>query len=125
MKEAEVDIVGMAHDGRGIARIDGKTVFVTGGLPGERARIVLRQRKRQFDEGEVLELLSRSPDRVEPRCQHFAMCGGCALQHLNPQAQIAAKQQVLADNLERIGKLQVERWLAPLTGEPWGYRRKG
>lgn len=125
MTETEVDIVGLAHDGRGVARIDGKTVFVTGALPGERARIALRRHKRQFDEGELLELLSPSPERVVPRCRHFDLCGGCSLQHMDAAAQIAAKQQVLADNFQRIAKLDVPRWLPPLIGEPWGYRRKG
>jgi len=60
-----------------------------------------------------------------PRCIHFGVCGGCALQHLAPAAQIAAKQRVLAENFERIGKVAPERWLDPLTSEPWGYRRKG
>ncbi|NCT66274.1 MAG: 23S rRNA (uracil(1939)-C(5))-methyltransferase RlmD [Rhodanobacteraceae bacterium] len=125
MQTFEVDITDLTHDGRGVARIDGKTVFVAGALPGERARIHLTKRSRHFDEGKVDELLSRSPDRVEPRCPHFGTCSGCSLQHLAPAAQIAAKQHVLAENFERIGKVAPQRWLEPLTDEPWGYRRKG
>ncbi|MFM2288532.1 MAG: hypothetical protein RL684_1675, partial [Pseudomonadota bacterium] len=125
MQTFEVDITDLTHDGRGVARIDGKTVFVAGALPGERARIHLTKRSRHFDEAKVDELLSRSPDRVEPRCPHFGTCSGCSLQHLAPAAQIAAKQHVLAENFERIGKVAPQRWLEPLTDEPWGYRRKG
>ena len=125
MQTPEVDITDLSHDGRGVARIDGKTVFVAGALPGERARIRLTRRSRHFDEAKVEELLSRSADRVEPRCVHFGTCSGCSLQHLSPEAQIAAKQRVLAENFERIGKVEPARWLDPLIDEPWGYRRKG
>lgn len=125
MQTPEVDITDLTHDGRGVARIDGKTVFVAGALPGERARIHLTKRSRHFDEARVEELLVRSPERIEPRCVHFGTCSGCSLQHLPPAAQIAAKQRVLAENFERIGKVSPQRWLDPLSDEAWGYRRKG
>jgi 23S rRNA (uracil1939-C5)-methyltransferase len=125
MQNHEVDITDLTHDGRGVARIEGKTVFVSGALPGERARIRLVKRSRHFDEGRVEELLVRSPERIEPRCVHFGTCSGCSLQHLPPEAQIKAKQRVLAENFERIGKVEPGRWLDPLTDAPWGYRRKG
>ncbi len=119
-----LDITDLSHDGRGVARHEGKAVFVTGALPGEQVRAQVRCSRKQFDEGTVLEVLSPSPDRVVPKCAHFGLCGGCALQHLAPQAQIAAKQHTLAENFERIGQVRPERWLEPLAGEPWGYRRK-
>jgi len=122
---AEIEVTDLSHDGRGVARIDGKAVFVRGALPGERATVRIVRRKRSFDEAEVETLHSRSPDRVEPRCAHFGQCAGCNLQHLAPAAQIAAKQRVLAENFERIGKVAPERWLPPLADAPWGYRRKG
>lgn len=125
MQTIEVDITDLSHDGRGVARIDGKTVFVAGALPGERARIRMVKRSRNFDEAKAEELLTRSPLRVEPRCAHFGTCSGCSLQHLAPEEQIAAKQRVLAENFERIGKVAPARWLDPLTDQPWGYRRKG
>lgn len=121
----EADIFDLSHDGRGVARIDGKTVFIAGALPGERVRARRTQRHRSFDEAKVEEILVPSPDRVEPRCPHFGNCGGCALQHLPAEKQIEAKQRVLAENFERIGKVSPQRWLEPLSGEPWGYRRKG
>ncbi|BFI96002.1 MAG: 23S rRNA (uracil(1939)-C(5))-methyltransferase RlmD [Rhodanobacter sp.] len=123
--ELEADIADLAHDGRGVARIDGKAVFVAGALEGERVRLRLRKRHRHFDEAEVVEVLAASPHRVAPKCAHFGVCGGCSLQHLDAGAQIAAKQRVLADNFARIGKVEPARWLAPLVHEPWGYRRKG
>jgi 23S rRNA (uracil1939-C5)-methyltransferase len=120
----ELDIVDLSHDGRGVGRLDGKTVFVDGALPGERVRARLLRRKRSFDQAEVVEILQPSPDRVEPGCAHFGRCGGCALQHLNPAAQILAKQRVLLENFERIGQVQPARVLPPLTSAVWGYRRK-
>ncbi len=125
MQTHEVDITDLSHDGRGVAHIDGKAVFVIGGLPGERAVVRIAARHRNFDEARIETLLTRSPERVEPRCPHFGTCGGCALQHLAPAAQIAAKQRVLAENFERIGKVEPARWLDPLTAAEWGYRRKG
>ena len=124
-QEQEVDITDLTHDGRGVAHLDGKAVFVAGALPGERVRVRYTTRHRHFDEARIEELLTRSPDRIEPRCPHFGSCGGCALQHLPTAAQIAAKQRVLAENFERIGKVEPARWLDPLTDESWGYRRKG
>ncbi len=125
MQNHDVEITDLSHDGRGVARIDGKTVFVAGALPGERVRLGRVQRHRNYDEAKVEEILVRSPQRIEPRCAHFGTCSGCSLQHLSPEVQIAAKQHVLVENFERIGKVSPERWLEPLTGEPWGYRRKG
>jgi 23S rRNA (uracil1939-C5)-methyltransferase len=122
--ELELDIIDLSHDGRGVARHEGKAVFVTGALPGERVRARQTLRKKNFDEAATLEVLRASPERVEPRCVHFGTCGGCALQHLAPAAQIAAKQEVLLENFERIGHVRPERVLPALSGEPWGYRRK-
>ena len=121
----EAVITDLSHDGRGVARIDGKTVFVSGALLGEQVMAKLRKRHRHFDEAEVVELITRSPHRVEPRCRHFGQCSGCSLQHLDAESQIATKQRVLAENFERIGRVTPQSWLPPLTGEPWGYRRKG
>ncbi len=79
---------------------------------------------RNFDEGTTEEVLDASPQRVTPRCAHFNICGGCALQHLAPHAQIEAKQTILLENFQRLGSVQPERVLPPLTGPIWGYRRK-
>jgi len=120
-----LDIENFTHDGRGVARVDGKAIFVSGALVGERVVAKLTAKHRQYDEAEVIEILQASPDRVVPGCAHFGICGGCALQHLAPAAQIAAKQQTLLDNLSRIGDVTPKRILEPLQGDAWGYRRRG
>jgi 23S rRNA (uracil1939-C5)-methyltransferase len=120
----EVLIASLAHDGRGVARLNGKTTFIEGGLPDESVAIEYLATHRKFDEARVSAIHRPSPDRVEPRCPHFGLCGGCSLQHLDTGAQIRAKQQVLLDNLKHIGSVQPETVLAPLTGPVWGYRNK-
>lgn len=122
--EFETTIEGLSHDGRGVAHVEGKTVFVADALPGERVRATLSRRHRDFDEARAEDILVASQDRVEPRCPHFGVCGGCVLQHLAPAAQIAAKQNVLAQNFARIGHVEPARWLEPLTSDTWGYRRR-
>ena len=120
----EAEIESLAHDGRGVARVEGKTVFVHGALAGERVLMRLTRRLRRHDEAVVAEVLEPAAQRVAPRCAHFGFCGGCALQHMEPAAQIESKQVILADVLQRLGGLSPERWLAPLAGAHWGYRRK-
>jgi 23S rRNA (uracil1939-C5)-methyltransferase len=120
----EADIVDLSHEGHGVARLDGKAVFVTDALPGE--RVVLRRvrRHRNFDEAVLESVLEASPDRVTPACPHYGTCGGCALQHLSPAAQLAFKQGQLLENLARLGGVAPERMLEPLAGPVWGYRRR-
>jgi 23S rRNA (uracil1939-C5)-methyltransferase len=124
-REFELQISDLLHDGRGVGHLDGKAVFVTGALPGETVRVKQTGRNRNYDEGETLEVLQASPDRVQPRCEHFGVCSGCVLQHLDQPKQIAAKQHVLLENLSRLGHVQAERVLEPLVDAAWGYRRKG
>jgi len=120
----EVDIESLTHEGRGLTHIDGKAVFIDGALPGERVRFRYQRIQRRYDEGVAVEVLRASPDRVEPKCPHFGVCGGCRLQHLSAEAQIRVKQDSLEDVFTRIGKVAPQRWLSPLTGDHWGYRRK-
>jgi 23S rRNA (uracil1939-C5)-methyltransferase len=120
----EGDIVDLAHDGRGVARIAGKAVFIEGALPSERVRFRVHKRRRQMDEAGLVDVLVASPDRAVPRCVHFGICGGCSLQHLAPAAQLAAKERQLLENLQRIGNVQPQRVLAPLRGPEWAYRRR-
>jgi 23S rRNA (uracil1939-C5)-methyltransferase len=97
------EIVSLDHEGRGVARIDGKAVFVAGALPGEQVRLQRLRRRRRHDEAALVEVLRPAPARVAPRCAHFGVCGGCSLQHLAHDAQLAAKQRVVAEELQRIG----------------------
>ncbi len=113
-----------AHDGRGIAHVDGKVVFVSGALPGERVVALRRPRRRGFDEATAVEIIESAPGRTSPACAHYGLCGGCSLQHADPATQRALKQQALADNLTRIGKVAPSEWFEPLTGPVWGYRRR-
>ena len=114
----------MSHDGRGVARVDGKTTFIRGALPGERVEFVYTRKHRARDEGRCVKVLEASPERVEPRCVHFRLCGGCSLQHQAADRQIHAKARILRDNLERLGQVKPEAWLDPLIGPYWGYRHK-
>jgi 23S rRNA (uracil1939-C5)-methyltransferase len=122
--DTAVEITALSHDGRGIARLAGKAMFIEGALPGETVRFRIIKRRREFDEAQVTEVLQPSPQRVEARCRHYGVCGGCVLQHLATEAQVAAKQQTLLDNLERIGGLKPTRVASPLLGPVWGYRRR-
>lgn len=111
------------HDGWGVVRA-GKVVFVAGALPGETIEYRIRRRERSHDEGELVSVLTPSADRVTPKCAHYGHCGGCSLQHLAPHSQMAMKDTMLRETLRRLGKVEPERWLPPLSGEPWGYRRR-
>ena len=117
-------IESLSHDGRGIARLDGKTTFIDNALPGEQVFFQYTFMRRKFDEGRAVEILDPSPDRVTPPCAHSLICGGCSLQHLDPAVQIQRKQAVLAEQLEHFGGLRPARWLEPLTGPVTGYRGK-
>lgn len=119
-----VEIGSLAHDGRGVARIGGKTVFVDGALPGETVVVQRMRRHRRYDEAATLEVLAPSADRVEPRCAHYGECGGCALQHMAGERQLEAKRGQVAEQLRRIGGVEPATWLEPLRGPQWGYRRR-
>jgi len=125
MTDIEATISGLSHDGRGVARIANKATFVSGALLGERVSLAYRKRHRNYDDADIVSVIEPSPDRVVPKCRHFGQCSGCSLQHMAPAAQIVAKQHVLAENFERIGKVRPGSWLAPLVHEPWNYRRRG
>ncbi|MET0101586.1 MAG: 23S rRNA (uracil(1939)-C(5))-methyltransferase RlmD [Sedimenticola sp.] len=119
------EIESLSHDGRGVAHIEGKAVFIHGALPGEEVEFLYTRKSKQHDEGQVSTVLKAAPERVEPRCAHFGVCGGCSLQHMAPEAQINAKQQALMDAFSRIGKVEPQEILPPLVSpNAWGYRRK-
>jgi 23S rRNA (uracil1939-C5)-methyltransferase len=117
-------VTDLDHDGRGVARIDGKAVFVAGALPGEQVRLRRVRRRQRHDEAQLLEVLVAAPGRVTPPCTAFGRCGGCALQHLDPTVQLTHKSQALVQELERIGHVTPASVLAPLTGPTQAYRRR-
>ncbi len=116
-------VTALTHTGEGVVR-GGKTIFIAGALPGETVRYRRTRAHRQHDEAELVEVLTPAPERVTPRCPHFGVCGGCALQHLAPEAQLEARHAELRDNLERLGRVTPASWLPPLRGPVWGYRRR-
>ncbi len=119
----EVELTALSHGGEAIGRLpDGRAVFVPFALPGERARVELVEEKARYARAELLELIRTSPQRIAPRCLHFGLCGGCQLQHLPYEAQLAAKVEILRDQLERIGKISDAPLQPPVAGQPWNYR---
>ena len=117
-------IVDLSHDGYGVAKLGERPVFIPGALPGERVRLLPRRRRRQYQLGDLVEIIEPSESRVEPPCEYFGRCGGCAVQHLDYPAQVAFKESVLREALARIGGVEPETWLPPITGPEWNYRRK-
>ena len=122
--EFSAQITDLAQDGRGFARMDGKAVFIADALPGETVRFKYLRTGRDADEGQTVAVDQASPDRVTPQCAHFGLCGGCALQHLAPEAQLRFKQKQLMDAYERIGKVTPEQVVPALAGPAWHYRRR-
>ena len=117
-------IESLDHEARGVTRLDGKTVFVEGALPGECVEYASYRRKPSYELARTLRVLTPSPARVTPRCPHFGVCGGCSMQHLDPDAQVAAKQRLLEDNLWHIGRVRPDQLYAPIYGQPWAYRHR-
>lgn len=123
-RRAEAHVEALNHEAKGVARVAGKAVFIDGALPGEDVVFHYTGRKRHFDEGSLDEVLAPSPARVEPRCRHFGLCGGCCLQHLSAEGQLSHKQATVLETLGRVGHVTPEQVLPPVTAAPWGYRRK-
>ncbi len=121
---APLYIESLDQEGRGIARRDGKTIFVEGALPGELATVSVFRKKTAFELGVAQNIVRTSTARTQPRCVYFGLCGGCALQHVHASAQVAAKQRVLEDALRHIGKVRPDEILAPIHGPAWEYRHR-
>lgn len=119
-----LDIESLESEGRGVARDDGKVVFVEGALPGEKVEARITRLGASYDQAEAVRVLRESSGRREPRCPHFGLCGGCATQHADQRVQMAAKQRWLEDSLQRIGKVEAETLLPIVYGEEWGYRHR-
>ncbi|OMF47034.1 23S rRNA (uracil(1939)-C(5))-methyltransferase RlmD [Paenibacillus peoriae] len=138
--EAVIDIIGMNHDGEGVGRVEGFTLFVPGALPGEKARVKVLKTKKQYGYAKLLDIAQASPDRIAAPCAIYDQCGGCQIQHMSYEAQLGWKRQHVVDVLERIGKLSVNGddgtsvdlphvqgvVVHPTLGmsEPWRYRNK-
>lgn len=112
----EADVIGLSHEGEGVGRVEGYTLFIHGALPGERVRVRVSELKKQYGRADLLRVLEASPDRISPACPIYERCGGCQLQHMSYDAQLRWKRQMVVDQLERIGKLRV----AAADGEEQG-----
>ncbi len=119
-----VIIESLDHEGRGIAHSDGKVIFIEGALTGESVTYSSYRKKNNYEQAKVEKILKQSFMRVQPKCPVFGVCGGCSMQHLDPRAQVAVKQRVLEDNLQRIGKVKPEVILSPIYGQAWAYRQR-
>ena len=117
-------IESLDQEGRGVAHLDGKTIFIDGALPNEQVTFQSHRIKPSYEVANVVEVLKQSNLRVTPKCPHFGLCGGCKLQHLEFTGQVAAKQRLLENDLWHIGKVKPDNMLPPLYGPAWGYRHK-
>lgn len=119
-----VTIESLDQEGRGIAHAEGKVIFIEGAITGERVTYSSYRKKPSFEMAQVDQIFRQSFMRVQPKCAHFGVCGGCSIQHLDARAQVSAKQRVLEDNLAHIGKVKPENILPAIYGEVWGYRQR-
>jgi 23S rRNA (uracil1939-C5)-methyltransferase len=120
----EVSVDTLNAKGLGRTTLEGKTLRVYDALPGETVMARYLFGRSQRGKAQMLEVLKASPDRVEPACPHFGLCGGCGLQHMSIDAQIARKQATLWEHLETTGQVKPQEFYPPITGHPWSYRRK-
>lgn len=120
----EVQIESLDHEGRGITHVDGKILFVDGALPGETVMARYTQKRRRFDQARTVEVIKASGQRIQAKCPHFGVCGGCSLQHMSDDMQVEIKQNVLIEQLEHIGHVTTSEVLPPLRDALWNYRRK-
>jgi 23S rRNA (uracil1939-C5)-methyltransferase len=124
-QELELTIDSLAYGGRGVARHGDLVVFVARALPGDRVRARVTKYKRRYAEARAVELLEPGPGRVEARCPHFGVCGGCSWQDLDYQLQLRHKQAQVADAIHRLGRFEdVELRQIEPARSIWGYRNK-
>ena len=120
IESLDLDAQGIAH------KADGKVVFVEGALPFELVNVNVHRKKNNWESGTLSLIHKESSQRVKPQCIYFGLhsgaCGGCKMQHLNPDAQVAIKQRVIEDNLWHLGKVKPEFILRPIHGLDWFYR---
>lgn len=120
-----VEITGVAAEGNALARIDDLVVFIPFGAPGDVADIQITKKRKSYGEGRIVNLTKPAECRLEPRCSHFGICGGCRWQHLPYEMQLQCKQQQVVDALQRIAKVELPE-ISPIKGSAniWEYRNK-
>ena len=114
----------LSHDGRGIARDNGKAQFVDGALPGETVMAKFTSTRSKFDELRAVEVLEADDARMTPPCDFADLCGGCSLQHMSGDAQIRFKEDTLREHFAHFGGIEPDEWVAPMRSPALGYRRK-
>jgi 23S rRNA (uracil1939-C5)-methyltransferase len=119
-----VVVESLDYEGRGIAHANGKVIFIEGALTGERVTYSSYRKKTSFEIAQLGQVIKPTFMRVQPKCKHFGVCGGCSMQHMESSAQVAAKQRILEDNLWHISKVKARVILPPIYGQPWGYRQR-
>ncbi|MDB5887585.1 MAG: rRNA ((1939)-C(5))-methyltransferase RlmD [Rhodocyclales bacterium] len=115
-------IESLDHEGRGVAHVDGKVIFIEGALPGEKVEYSSYRKRASFEQATMTRVVKASAQRATPRCKFFGTCGGCSMQHAELGAQVAAKQRVMEDALKHIGKVPVDSIYPAIYGPSWGYR---
>lgn len=120
-----VEITGVAAEGKSIARVDDMVVFIPYGAPGDVVNIKLDKKKRSYAEAHIVDMVKPSPDRVTPACEHFGVCGGCKWQHIPYESQLRYKRDQVVDALTRIAKVEIPD-VNPTLGskETFCYRNK-
>ena len=119
-----VTVESLDQEGRGIAHADGKVIFIEGALTGEEVSYASYRKKPAFELAQMTTLHRAASIRVEPKCAHYGVCGGCSMQHLDARVQVAVKQRILEDSLARIGKVKPENIMPAIYGQSWGYRER-
>lgn len=117
-------IESLDHEARGITRHEGKVIFVEDALPGEVVEYTTHRKKPAYELAHMVRVLKASPARTPPPCPHFGLCGGCSMQHLSPESQVAVKQRLLEDNLRHIAKVRPAQLFSPIYGQASGYRHR-
>lgn len=123
-KKQRLNIERLANDGRGIAFLEGRTWFVSGALAGEEVEARVLGAHGKIVEARAERVFKASEIRRAAPCAHAGKCGGCSVQHLPHEEQLALKQRMLAEQLMRVAGVEPEAWAAPLTGPEFGYRRR-
>ncbi|OQS42931.1 23S rRNA (uracil(1939)-C(5))-methyltransferase RlmD [Chromobacterium haemolyticum] len=123
-KQTIAQVESLDHEGRGVAHVDGKTIFIDGALPYETVVYSAYRKKSSYENANTSQVLKESFLRTQPRCPHYGTCGGCSMQHVEFSAQVAVKQRVLEDNLARIGRVKPQQVLTPIAGPAWHYRHR-
>jgi len=124
MPDPIATIESIDQEGRGVAHVEGKTIFIEGALIGEQVSYSSYRKKPTFEFARATAIRRQSASRTTPACPYFGTCGGCSMQHLEAGAQVAIKQRALEDALWHIGKVRADVMLPPIQGPAWEYRHR-